>query len=79
MAAAALDHIERVFALLPDHPAIYDQWKQLVTTLGVVGNRVYDARLVAAMTVHGVGRILTFNTGDFTRYGIEVIHPSAVS
>ena len=24
-------------------------------------------------------RILTFNTDDFTRYGIEVIHPSAVS
>jgi len=31
------------------------------------------------MAVHGVGRILTFNTGDFARYGIEVIHPSAMS
>ena len=39
----------------------------------------YDARLVAAMTVHGVGRILTLNAGDFARYGIEVIEPSAVS
>jgi hypothetical protein len=29
--------------------------------------------------VHGVGRILTFNAGDFARYGIDVIHPSAVS
>ena len=35
--------------------------------------------IVAAMTVHEVSRILTFNTGDFARYGIEVIHPSAVS
>ena len=26
----------------------------------------------------GQGRILTFNAGDFARYGIEVIHPSAV-
>jgi predicted nucleic acid-binding protein len=59
--AAALDHIERVFALLPDHPAIYDHWKRLVMTHEVVGNRVYDARLVAAMTVHGIGRILTFD------------------
>ena len=79
MAAAALGHIERVFALLPDHPAIYELWKRLVTTHGVIGNQVYDARLVAAMTVHGVGRILTFNAADFGRYGIEVIHPSAVS
>jgi predicted nucleic acid-binding protein len=45
----------------------------------VVGSRVYDRRLVAAMTVHGIGRILTINAEDFARYGIEVIHPSAVS
>jgi predicted nucleic acid-binding protein len=44
----------------------------------VIGGQVYDARLVAAMIMHGVRRILTFNTGDFARYGIEVIHPSAV-
>jgi predicted nucleic acid-binding protein len=79
VAAAALDHIEGLFVLLPDHPAIYDQWKRLVTTHRVVGNQVYDARLVAAMTVYGVGRILTFNARDFVRYGIEVIEPSAVS
>jgi predicted nucleic acid-binding protein len=76
--AAALDQIERVLALLPDHPAIYDHWKRLVTTHGVIGNQVYDARLVAVTRVHGVGRILTFNAADFARYGIEVIHPSAV-
>src|SRR5258707_66747 len=54
-------------------------WKRLVTEHGVIGNQVYDARLVAAMTVHGVGRIVTFNAGDFIRYGIEVIDPSARS
>jgi predicted nucleic acid-binding protein len=78
-AVAALGHIERAFAMLPDDPGIYGHWKRLVTMHRVIGNRVYDARLVAAMTVHGVGRILTFNTGDFVRYGIEVIEPSAVS
>ena len=77
--ASAVDHIERVFTLLPDHPAIYDHWKQLVARHGVIGSQVYDARLVAAMTVHGVRRILTFNAADFTRYGIEIIHPLAVS
>ena len=78
-AAAEIERIERVFVLLPDEPAIHAAWKRLVTTHGVIGNRVYDARLVASMAVHGVGRILTFNTGDFARYGIEVIHPSAMS
>ena len=78
-AAVEIDRIERVFAVLPDDPAIHDHWKRLVTTHGVIGNQVYDARLVAAMIVHGVRRLLTFNTGDFTRYAIEVIHPSAVS
>jgi predicted nucleic acid-binding protein len=76
---AALEHIERVYALPPDHPAIYDQWKRLVTTYGVIGSQVYDAHLVAAIMAHGVGCILTFNTRDFARYGIEVMHPSAVS
>ena len=48
-------------------------------THGVIGNQVYDARLVAAMMVHGVGRILTFNAADFTRYPIEILDPAAVS
>jgi hypothetical protein len=48
-------------------------------THGVIGSQVYDARLVAAMTVHGVGRILTFNAADFSRYPIETLDPAAVS
>lgn len=75
----AVDRIEHAFALLPDDPRIYDSWKRLVTLHQVVGNRVYDARLVAVMSVHGIGRILTFNTPDFIRYGVAVLHPSAVA
>jgi predicted nucleic acid-binding protein len=59
VAAAALDHIEQMFVLLPDHPSIYDHWKRLVTAHRVSGNRVYDARLVAAKLVHGIGRMLS--------------------
>ena len=37
-------------------------------------------RLVAAMRVHGVKRILTFNAKDFARYvAIEAVHPRSVS
>ena len=36
-------------------------------------------RLVAAMVVHGVSHILTFNTQDFTRYaGVRTLHPTDV-
>ena len=63
--------IETVLALLPDSPAAYEELKHLVTTHAVSGVKVHDARLVAL-------QILTFNTDDFIRFGIEVLHPSAV-
>lgn len=77
-AAAAVDRIEQIFVLLPDDPTIYEYWKRLVTVHQVSGNRVYDARLIAVMLVHGIGRILTFNVTDFAGYGVSVLHPSAV-
>jgi predicted nucleic acid-binding protein len=40
--------------------------------------KVHDARLVAAMNVHGVRRLLTFDAGDFARCGIEALQPSSV-
>ena len=70
--------IEQVLTLLPDVPAVYGEWKRLVSTYGVSGAKVHDARLVALMNVHGLRRLLTFNTADFSRYDIEAIHPSAV-
>ena len=63
---------------MPDSPAMYDEWKRLVVRHGVMGAKVHDARLVAAMNVHGVRRLLTFDAGDFTRYGIDVLQPAAV-
>jgi len=71
--------IERVLTLLPDSPAGYGEWKRLVSLHAVRGAKVHDVRLVALMTVHGIRRILTFNTGDFARFEIEAIHPSAVA
>jgi hypothetical protein len=60
---AALEHIERVFALPPHHPAIYDHWKRRVTTHGVIGSQVYDARLVAATMAHGSVAFLPSTAG----------------
>ena len=77
--ASEIAHIESNLILIPDAPAIYDEWKHIVMTHNVHGVQVHDARLVAAMRVHGLTHLLTFNVGDFTRYpGIKVVHPSNV-
>src|SRR5450432_2413623 len=78
LALGELEKIERLLALLPDSPAVYGEWKRLVIKHGVLGSKVHDAKLVAAMNVHGVRRILTFNVGDFARYQIEAIHPASL-
>jgi predicted nucleic acid-binding protein len=44
------------------------------------GKSTHDARLVAAMRVHQVTHILTFNIQDFTRYpGINILSPQAIA
>jgi predicted nucleic acid-binding protein len=43
---------------------------------GVSGVQVHDARLAAAMYVHGVTYILTLNVADFSRFaGLTPLHP----
>jgi predicted nucleic acid-binding protein len=60
--------VERLFPILPDHPATYTLWRRLVITHAVQGVQVHDARLVAYMQAHAIGHILTLNSGDFARY-----------
>lgn len=68
--------LKALFTLLPDTPAIYPTWEQLVSQYRVRGVNVHDARLVAAMIVHRLTHILTFNDRDFMRYSeITVIVP----
>jgi len=71
-------NIEQALTLLPESPATYAEWKRLVVEHSVLGTKVHDTRLVAAMNVHGVKRILTFNTGDFARFAVEAIDPAAL-
>lgn len=71
--------LERIFRLLPDTPEIYDEWRRLVVAHGVSGVQAHDARLAAALRVHGVARFLTFNTPDFARYvGFLAVDPAAI-
>ena len=70
--------LKRLFTLRPEAP-LHSEWERLITTYRVSGKNSHDARLVAAMTIHGTKSILTFNVQDFTRYaGITVLDPRLV-
>jgi predicted nucleic acid-binding protein len=69
--------IERLFELLPEGAAIHEEWRGLVVAHRAMGVQVYDARLVAAMRVHGITHLLTLNGADFSRYsGIRAVNPA---
>jgi predicted nucleic acid-binding protein len=75
----ALRAIERTVTVLPDNDQIYRRWRVLVVRHRVSGVQVHDARLAAAMQVHGISHILTLNQPDFVRYTeISVVHPQNV-
>jgi predicted nucleic acid-binding protein len=77
-ALAEVEKIEQALTLLPDSPAAYVEWKRLAVKHAVIGVQVHDTRLVASMNVHGVTRLLTFNATDFSRFGIELLHPAVI-
>lgn len=60
--------LKNLFALLSDTPQIFSEWERIVLQYRVSGKQAHDARLVAAMRVHNLTRLLTFNTSDFKRF-----------
>jgi predicted nucleic acid-binding protein len=74
------EKVESKFRLLPDSPEVHKEWRRILVDYRVSGVQVHDARLVAAMHVYGVKRILTFNTKDFVRFDlIEAVHPAQMA
>lgn len=68
---------EGYFSVLSESADVYVEWKDLVTAHKVQGVKAHDARIVAAMSIYGIRRIVTFNAGDFERYsGIEIVTPT---
>lgn len=64
------------FPLLQETPDVLDRWFELVERFEVAGKHTHDARLAALLLVHGVRRLLTFNTTDFPpAWGVEAIQP----
>jgi predicted nucleic acid-binding protein len=64
------------YELIEETPAVFAEWEKLVSLHAIVGKNVHDAHLVAAMQVHGITHLLTFNKQDFHRFtSITVIAP----
>jgi predicted nucleic acid-binding protein len=76
---AEMARIKKLWVILDDVPTILPEWERLVGHYQVSGRNAHDARLVAAMIVHSVPRLLTFNQSDFQRYAeITVLTPALV-
>ncbi len=75
-ADAEMTRLNQLYPLFADEPSILVEWQRLVSLYGAMGKQNHDARLVAAMNVHHIATILTFNKSDFIRYpGIIVFTP----
>jgi predicted nucleic acid-binding protein len=78
--ASHVKTFERTFNLLADRENVFSEWQRLVELHEVRGRQVHDARLVAAMIVHGISHLLSFNDADFKRYTeITVVNPLHVT
>ncbi len=74
-----LIHLRAFFHWLDDIPLVYGVWEHLVSSIPIIGKNGHDARFVAAMTVHGLTHILTFNIQDFRKYpGITAVSPADI-
>ncbi|BDC48570.1 hypothetical protein F183_A08860 [Bryobacterales bacterium F-183] len=72
-----MDALKRTFEVLPETDQIYPTWERLVRDHNVSGKPSHDAHLVAAMLVHGVRRVLTFDRTGFSRFpAVQAIHPA---
>ena len=74
-----LERLLDSFTILTDRPEIANRWRELVVAHQVKGVQVHDARIVAAMMVHGIRHLLTYNGSDFKRYAdLVILTPSGV-
>jgi predicted nucleic acid-binding protein len=78
-ASSELANVKALFLWLDETPTVYGTWERLVASTPVLGKNAHDRRFVAAMMVHGLTHLLTFNPQDFRRYsGITVVTPAEI-
>jgi len=70
MAAAIADvrRFQSSFEIADEGPANLERLLELLAAHPGAGKQVHDTNLVAAMLVHGIRRLMTFNSSDFQRF-----------
>jgi len=75
-ARVMIEELRKAFQVMDETPAFLPTWESLVAQHDVRGKSAHDARLVAAMKVHGITMLLTFNKQHFVRYaGVSIMTP----
>lgn len=75
-----LTKLKTIFTILPETADILPKWEQLIVKHEVLGKQAHDARLVAAMSIHNLTHLLTFNDRDFKRFSeITVLNPRNIN
>jgi len=74
------EKLKKIFILQLDTSGIFGEWESLIVKYQVMGKKVHDARLVAAMITHQITHLLTFNIDDFKRFSeIVVVDPRSLT
>lgn len=74
-----LENIEKAVTVLEDNADVYPNFRRLVVEHSVVGVKVHDAKIVAAMMAHGIENLLTFDVKDFRRFHeITAVSPADI-
>jgi predicted nucleic acid-binding protein len=74
-----IQSIQRTMTFLPEDERVYSVWHRLLFSHDVRGVQVHDAHLAAALEVHGVTHLLSFNGADFKRFAsLIAVHPEQV-
>ncbi len=77
---ARLDPLLARFPVLPDPPGLFGEWRRLVALHDCKGKPAHDARVAAALSLHGLTHLVTFNRADFARFPhVVVIDPAATA
>lgn len=76
----AVEGILATFPLKDDTSGIFTEWRKLVSAHDCHGKIAHDARIVAALRIHALTHLLTFNVGDFARFpGLTILDPKVIA
>jgi predicted nucleic acid-binding protein len=64
------------YNLVSDDDKLFSTWFELVKKYDVIGVKAHDARIVAWMLNNSIEKLITFNTKDFLKFPIQVLHPN---